>query len=265
MRTDSLFYEIFQTAPGIVFELIGMTSLRNLAYRFASQEIKQTSFRIDGILLPEIADPDFPIVFVEVQGYKDTKGTLYSSFFSEIFLYLHDYQPIHDWCAVLIFLKHSLDPGLPRHYQDFANSPRFHRIYLDELNQTSDLSLGLSLLQLIVLPPEEASERGRMLINRTRQELGDPQAQQKFVQLVETVFVYKFPELSREVIEAMFELSDLKQTRVYQEALEEGREEGKIQAKQELVPRLLSQGLSLEAIAHLLELDLEQVRQTAGQ
>ena len=34
--------------------------------------------------------------------------------------------------------------------------------------------------------------------------------------------VYKFPELGREVIEQMFTMSELKQTRVYQEALEEG-------------------------------------------
>jgi predicted transposase YdaD len=34
--------------------------------------------------------------------------------------------------------------------------------------------------------------------------------------------VYKFPQLSREAIERMFGLSELKQTRVYQEALQEG-------------------------------------------
>ena len=39
---------------------------------------------------------------------------------------------------------------------------------------------------------------------------------------MERIVVYKFPQKSREEIEAMFELSDLKQTRVYQEALAEG-------------------------------------------
>lgn len=277
MRTDSLFYEIFQAWPDIVFELLDMASPRRATYSFTSQEIKQTSFRIDGILLPPIYAIDLPVVFVEVQGYRDTQGTLYSSFFSQIFLYLHDYQPPNDWCSALIFLKRSLDPGLPRHYQDFASSPRFQRIYLDELKQTPNLSLGLSLLQLIVLRPEEAPERAKSLVSRTRQEIADAQVQQKFIELIETVFVYKFPNLSREAIEAMFELSDLKQTRVYQEALEEGREEGreegleegreegKLQAKLELVPKLLGQGLGVEAIAQLLELDIEQVRQAANQ
>jgi predicted transposase YdaD len=40
-----------------------------------------------------------------------------------------------------------------------------------------------------------------------------------------TVMVYKFSELSREVIEAMFTISELKQTRVYRDAMNEGRAE----------------------------------------
>lgn len=84
--------------------------------------------------MPPIYATDLPIFFVEIQGYKDTKKVLYSSFFSQIFLYLHDYQPRNDWRAILIFIKRSLDPGLPKQYQDFANSPRFGRIYLDELS-----------------------------------------------------------------------------------------------------------------------------------
>ncbi|WP_317109612.1 DUF2887 domain-containing protein [Chroococcidiopsis sp. SAG 2025] len=59
------------------------------------------------------------------------------------------YQPVYDWQAILIFTRRSLDPGLPRHYRVFASSPQFQRIYLDELGESENLSLGLSLLQLI--------------------------------------------------------------------------------------------------------------------
>jgi predicted transposase YdaD len=38
--------------------------------------------------------------------------------------------------------------------------------------------------------------------------------------------VYKFPQLSQQEIEAMFTLSDLKQTRVYQDAMKEGEQIG---------------------------------------
>ncbi len=50
----------------------------------------------------------------------------------------------------------------------------------------------------------------------------------------------------------MFGLSDLKQTRVYQE----GKQEGRIES----IPRLLKLGLSIEQIAQGLDLDLEEVR-----
>lgn len=53
----------------------------------------------------------------------------------------------------------------------------------------------------------------------------------------------------------MFTLSDLKQTRVYQEAKEEG--------KLEAVSRLLALGLSVEQIAEALELDVKAVREAA--
>ena len=59
----------------------------------------------------------------------------------------------------------------------------------------------------------------------------------------------------------MFSLSDLKQTKVYQEALEEGREEGELAAKLASIPRLLALGLNFEQIAQALELEIEQVRQ----
>lgn len=56
----------------------------------------------------------------------------------------------------------------------------------------------------------------------------------------------------------MLELGELKQTKVYQEAKEEGKLEGKLES----IPRLLKLGLSLEQIAEALALDLDIVRQT---
>lgn len=72
--------------------------------------------------------------------------------------------------------------------------------------------------------------------------------------------VYKFPELGRQEIEAMLGLEELKQTKVYQEALEEGRLEGKLAA----VPLLLQAGIPCEQIAQELDLDINTVRQVAS-
>jgi len=75
--------------------------------------------------------------------------------------------------------------------------------------------------------------------------------------------------MSREEIEGMFGLSDLKQTRVYQEAKQEGKQEGKLEGKLEgvreaklrMIPLLLRLGLSFEETAKELGLNLEEVQQ----
>ncbi len=66
----------------------------------------------------------------------------------------------------------------------------------------------------------------------------------------------------------MFGLNDLRQTRVWQEAKEEGlaegKLEGKLESKFEAIPRLQALGLTVEQIAVALDLTLEQVRQFTG-
>jgi len=67
----------------------------------------------------------------------------------------------------------------------------------------------------------------------------------------------------------MFGLSELKQTRFYQEAFSEGKQEGREEGKRELtlnaIRQFLALGLSLEQIAQGLSLSLEEVRQMAQQ
>jgi predicted transposase YdaD len=65
----------------------------------------------------------------------------------------------------------------------------------------------------------------RRLGEKIEQE-NDPEIQEQVLELIETVLVYKFPKLTRQEIEAMFTYSDLKQTRVYQDAKEEGEQRG---------------------------------------
>jgi predicted transposase/invertase (TIGR01784 family) len=57
----------------------------------------------------------------------------------------------------------------------------------------------------------------------------------------------------------MLGLGDLKDTRFYQEA----KQEGEHKAKTESIPRLMQMGLTLEQIAQGLNLPIEVVRQAA--
>ncbi|MFN9732467.1 MAG: Rpn family recombination-promoting nuclease/putative transposase, partial [Microcystis sp.] len=85
------------------------------------------------------------------------------------------------------------------------------------------------------------------------------------LELIETILIYKLPKMNRKEIEAMFSLSDLRETKVYQEALEEGREEGReegeLTAKLNSIPRLSVLGLTREQIAQALDLEIEQVEE----
>ncbi|NEO54856.1 MAG: hypothetical protein F6K54_18280 [Okeania sp. SIO3B5] len=71
--------------------------------------------------------------------------------------------------------------------------------------------------------------------------------------------------MSRQELETMFSIDDLKKTRFAQELMAEskaeGKIEGKIEGKLEVIPSLLRKGFSVEEIAEILELEVEQVRQ----
>ncbi len=49
MKTDTLFYCLFQRAPKLALELLGL-NYDGDSYCFSSEELKQTAFRIDGLL-----------------------------------------------------------------------------------------------------------------------------------------------------------------------------------------------------------------------
>ncbi|MEA5596703.1 hypothetical protein [Rivularia sp. UHCC 0363] len=59
-------------------------------------------------------------------------------------------------------------------------------------------------------------------------------------------------------------LSELKQTKVYQEAKQEGKTEGKLEGKLETVPLMLNLGATVEQIAESLGLDIQLVRLVAA-
>ena len=92
MKTDSLFYRLFQTLPQLLFDLIAHPTARATYYRFDSVELKQTAFRRNGVFQPPADFPDCPLFFVEVQFQLDP--AFYSRLFAEIFLYLRQHRPV---------------------------------------------------------------------------------------------------------------------------------------------------------------------------
>jgi predicted transposase/invertase (TIGR01784 family) len=271
VKTDSIFYQLFAEFPSIFFELIGRSFSNTQGYQFRSVEIKQTAFRIDGVFLPPEDSTDQTVYFCEVQFQKDQ--FLYHRLFAELFLYLDQHPSTYDWYAVIIYPKRSLEPDETRLHQVLLESSKVQRVYLDELETSANKSLGIGVVKLVVEPEENAANYAKELIAQARQERADRLSARAIIDLIETIIVYKFPQLSRQEVEDMLKLKELKQTRVYQEALEEGREEGRAQGRVEgrqegklaAVPLLLKAGVSAEEIAQQLEVEIEAVRQIAQQ
>jgi predicted transposase YdaD len=84
----------------------------------------------------------------------------------------------------------------------------------------------MGLIELILSKETQAAELVKNLMERTKTEIDNSTERQGIIELLASVLVSKFSKLSRQEIEAMFVVSDIKQTRVYQEAKQEGREQG---------------------------------------
>lgn len=214
MKTDSLFYRIFQTAPGILLELAGEAPAEVTRYEFRSVELKQTAFRIDGVLIPTENLEHQPVYFVEVQFQPDPY--LYHRFFAELFLYLAQNPNTADWRGVLIYPDRQTRPKQTPLYQWLLESSQVQEIYLTELEPKDSLSLGVSLVQLIVEPEPTSINQAKTLIQRSNQGTGCGLSQAEILDLVETILIYKFNS-SREEIANMIQLYELEETRFYQE------------------------------------------------
>ncbi|MDJ0556758.1 MAG: Rpn family recombination-promoting nuclease/putative transposase [Microcoleaceae cyanobacterium MO_207.B10] len=259
MKTDHIFYRIFQDLPETFFQLWGELPENLNDYRFDSVELKQTSFRIDGVFLPQ--DIEKPIYFTEVQFQKDEK--IYLRLFSEIFTYLRDNDPELHWCAMIIFKSRSFEPTEEQRksVQPLLDSPLVKRIYLNELEVSETTPLGVQIIQLVVAKKKQVLERVTVLVNQVRQQFTDENYRLQLLNLLSVIVLEKLPQISRQELEAMFSIDDLKKTRFAQELMAESKAEGEIEGKLKVIPGLLKEGFSVEKIAEILELEVEQVRQ----
>ena len=181
MKTETIFYRLFQTFPSIFFELINHSPEEAANYQFSSVEIKQLAFRIDGVFLPSLETPEQPIYFLEVQFQADEK--FYSRFFAEIFLYLDKTELTNDWRGVVVYPSRSVESTKTSRYQELLDSQLVSRIYFDELGSTTAQSIGIETVKLVIEPEANAGIRARELINQARQDIANVKAKQELIQL----------------------------------------------------------------------------------
>jgi predicted transposase/invertase (TIGR01784 family) len=182
VKTDSLFYLLFQLAPPLFFDLIGAPG-QGQGYRFESVEVKEAAFRIDGVFLPPEGATDQPVYFVEVQFQRDRQ--IYRRLFAEIFLFLQKHPQVNHWRSVVIFPRASLEPDDEIAYGLLLNSDHCQRVYLDQLPDHPSVSLGL--VQLMVTPANQAAERARQLMSQATASPPPILDLNRIIELVETI------------------------------------------------------------------------------
>ena len=127
--------------------------------------------------------------------------------------------------------------------------------------ELANAPLGLSILYLIRQTESQAPVTARDLVARARTEIGDEALRADLIELIETVIIYRLPRLNREEIQTMLQVHDIRESRVYQEAKEEGVREGIEKERQRAIAKLAAKNMSAAEIAAILEVDVELVRQ----
>jgi predicted transposase/invertase (TIGR01784 family) len=240
MKTDSLFYRLLKAQPTLAFELAGLAVPEPERYGFISQEIKQTAFRLDGLIEPPADRPDAPRGYVEVQFQPD--DSFYPRFFSEIMLHLGQYPSLHPWQAVVIYPSASVERLSPA-TEPFLHLPNLRRVYLHQLPLLESANPKLWLIALIIVEVENLAP-----IVRKVQAYRETQPTDgiDWLDLLETVLIYKLPTFTREEIQKMFNFTDvsLKETRFYQDVFTEGRLEGRVEGEAAIVLHQLERKFS---------------------
>jgi len=287
MRTDKIAYLWLQDIPEGFFALIGRAKEDALRYEYKSVELKETSFRIDGVFVPEAKDKDYTY-FVEVQFQQDE--TFYARFFAEIFLYLKQFS-VKKWRAVVIYPNRTTEQKEREAYSVLLESECVKRVYLDELPSIEQLDEAIGVFRLAIEPKPKAVEAAKNLVEKNPSRLD----------YITKLLFYKFENLTRKEILEMLSIreefeEELKKTRAYQEILQEGmlkgykqgvkegfeegyeegiqkgiesgklegklegKIEGKIEGKLEAVQLLREAGFSDEVISERLGVPLQAVK-----
>jgi predicted transposase YdaD len=223
MKTDKLFHRLFLEYPELAFELAGEPCQEDAGYRQESIELKETSFRTDGVLLPK--DPQGTLRFWEAQLYPD--DSFYRRWIASIFLFLHQH-PWTRWQALVIYPDRATERYPPPSHAFLLELGLIRRVYLSDLLELEHPTWFQGLLRLIVLDPAQVAAQTQRLVRDIDQrpaKLGKEQA----LDLLEILLVNKLPHLGYQEIRAMISIPDtrLQDTQFFKDVVAIGRQEGR--------------------------------------
>ena len=206
MKTDKLIYSIFQESPETALALLGYDESLSQHYAFQSIEVKETSYRIDGALLPD--SPDLPVIILEVQFQAD--DFIYERLLSETLIFRAQNRQFPQTQMVVMFSSRNLDKGAGM-FEPLVTSGAIRPIYLNEVLNEETRNLGQMLLQLMV---KKSSLADDLIIAKSFKQIldqpGFPYTRKRFfLNLLINVFLEKHEPLTYKELEAMIEMEEI--------------------------------------------------------
>ena len=225
MKTDPLFYELFQAAPQTFFELVQITP--PCAYRFESITVKTSEKRIDGVLEP--ADANQPFYFLEVQAFPDE--VIYWRTMREVATFFEQRPHLkdRDWQAIVLWLNKEDDPGFSS-LRLLTQEPNAKLVSLDLielLKKLPETSLALNVLRPLLAQNErEVRENVVQWVENIRQVTAqDANLEERLLGVLSQMIEEKFKALNYKELSKMLRLTPFHETESFREALKDERVE----------------------------------------
>lgn len=258
MKTDPLFYELFQAAPQTFFELVQIKP--SCAYRFESLTVKMSEKRIDGVLEP--LDVGQPFYFLEVQAFPD--DVIYWRATREVATFFEQRPHLKDtkWQVIVLWVNITDDPGFGA-LRLLARKPKPNLVSLDLidlLKKLPETSLTLNVLRpLLVEDEREVREHVVQWAENIRQATNaDANLEERLIDVLSQMIEQKFKTLSYEELRQMLRLTPFHETESFKEAMKNERVDillNQIEIKFDVPPE------KVEAIASdLAKLDLNTLK-----
>ncbi|MEZ4859733.1 MAG: DUF2887 domain-containing protein [Caldilineaceae bacterium] len=226
MKTDALFYELFQAAPQTFFELLQMTPA--CPYRFESITVKTAEKRIDGVLEPMLEDQ--PIYFLEVQAFPD--DVIYWRVMREVATYFEQrpQQKDRPWQAIVLWLNVEDNPGLGT-LKPLSRRPARRLLSADlikllkRLKQIDDKALVLNVLNPLLTDSEREVRKHVVQWAETIRQTPnlDLHTEERLLTVMSQLIGQKFKTLSYKELANMLRLTPLEETVSGQELIKDER------------------------------------------
>lgn len=258
MKTDPLFYELFQAAPQTFFELVQIKP--SCSYRFESITVKMSEKRIDGVLEP--LDVSQPYYFLEVQAFPDE--VIYWRATREVATFFEQRPHLKDtkWQVIILWLNIEDDPGFGA-LRLLARKPKPNLLSLDLidlLKQLPDTSLALNVLRPLLAEDEREVRENvvQWVENIHHATVSNGNLEERLIDVLSQMIEQKFKTLSYEELSQMLRLTPFRETASVQQVLKEDRIEtllNMIEVKFDTTPE---KGETIAA--NLVQLDLNTLK-----